>query len=1128
MSMDMDTPALQFNEQLVGTKAIKVDVLTRRLTVLHKELQSFEQTQVDCSSLTWVSKNLIHKKIIHHSNSTVTALASCCLADILRLFAPEAPYDQRELKLIFDAFISQLGDLDKNNSTDFQYHFYLLESLSTVKSILIMADLDQAEDMTTQLFIQCFDTVEKRLPQNVQVCMTDILAQLVEEVPLSQEAVELVLEQLAAEDRATNTKHSMALDLCRMTSDTLQRRVCQYFTETLMTVSHSGKEGMEGLERVHSWIQKIYCVIPSLLLNVIPQLQEELGLDELDVRQLAMETIGNMFVDKSSALFRQYPSIWKAWLDRRRDKSVAIRARWVELGCLIYQNHSGMIAKEMNDFLINLLTDQDEKVRASVCAAIGKMGIETIIGYMSKSVLKQLLMRCKDRKGVVQKEALHAAGTIYNQIYTQLNDSKIMTNFGWIPCELFHCLLVGNRRLEVLLDDALQTHIFPEIMDDAARAERFVTVFMSFDEKAKIAFYSYIANGKRNIEMLENFIEFCDNDGTDSTLSEYDQSQAERVMKMIAGQFEDHARVISSLKQLRDMDDLDLVRSLRTSISVEKEYKNVVTAQKSLLKRLEQKAHGALEPWRWLLNRTHLLVVNKSVVPYLYSALRSTRGNRQSSVQDRSDASQTLAKKIGTEFPRMCISYADDLIRNIMNDNGGSIADISLEILASTIKSLPTELTLRSNILTRLSSYASNGSILQANNATTILCNSDDSETTCTDLLDSLIDDANLENPNLLTTLTSLSVIAKYSPSLLRSHVDIVVDFVQQKCMAQKVLISNPDNNPEWDEYDDLREISKQKLAAVPILTNYLIGMADTKQTVDDDIALTIVSMLWELVDTTCDIAVADKTSAAESSHLRLFGATSIIQLGEYPAYQHFLDVSRFEQLGLLLQDSCYYVRSRFGEYLMHGLAKAEINPRYQILLFLCAHEPEEAYIHKVTNFIRGRITQKIRGSQADFPFEFSIDRLIHLLAHHPDFGSTDDELYIFSQYIEFFISCYATQENITLLYYYVQRIKLSRDALSEDDTQNSHILCELAGLLLERRAKRTGWQIESGRHVTKLQSKLYKPLDVVHQKQALETSYISQELTTRIQNEEPKKKMEKRIRGDDGALNASKKTKRT
>jgi hypothetical protein len=42
----------------------------------------------------------------------------------------------------------------------------------------------------------------------------------------------------------------------------------------------------------------------------------------------------------------------------------------------------------------------------------------------------------------------------------------------------------------------------------------------------------------------------------------------------------------------------------------------------------------------------------------------------------------------------------------------------------------------RSKTLTRLASYASNGSLHQAKYATTILCNSKDPEATCTDLLE--------------------------------------------------------------------------------------------------------------------------------------------------------------------------------------------------------------------------------------------------------------------------------------------------------------------------------------------------------------------------------------------------------
>jgi sister-chromatid-cohesion protein PDS5 len=54
---------------------------------------------VDTSSLATVSKDLINKRILRHKNTTVTALATCCIADVLRLHAPDPPYDDAELQV---------------------------------------------------------------------------------------------------------------------------------------------------------------------------------------------------------------------------------------------------------------------------------------------------------------------------------------------------------------------------------------------------------------------------------------------------------------------------------------------------------------------------------------------------------------------------------------------------------------------------------------------------------------------------------------------------------------------------------------------------------------------------------------------------------------------------------------------------------------------------------------------------------------------------------------------------------------------------------------------------------------------------------------------------------------------
>lgn len=64
---------------------------------------------------------------------------------------------------------------------------------------------------------------------------------------------------------------------------------------------------------------------------------------------------------------------------------------------------------------------------------------------------------------------------------------------------------------------------------------------------------------------------------------------------------------------------------------------------------------------------------------------------------------------------------------------------------------------------------------------------------------------------------------------------------------------------------------------------------------------------------------------------------------------------------------------------------------------------------------------------------DMSFIRLIHLLAHHPDFTTEDEDLITFAHFIEFYLSCIATSENISYLYHASQKIKTSVDIVSEE-----------------------------------------------------------------------------------------------
>lgn len=100
-------------------------------------------------------------QILKNNNTLVTASAACCLADILRLYAPEAPYNDVELKKIFVFFVSNLSHFGNDNNDAFQFHFYLLESLATVKSFIIISELENSDDIVIPVFDEFFKAAKR-------------------------------------------------------------------------------------------------------------------------------------------------------------------------------------------------------------------------------------------------------------------------------------------------------------------------------------------------------------------------------------------------------------------------------------------------------------------------------------------------------------------------------------------------------------------------------------------------------------------------------------------------------------------------------------------------------------------------------------------------------------------------------------------------------------------------------------------------------------------------------------------------------------------------------------------------------------------------------------------------------
>ncbi|KAJ3365152.1 hypothetical protein HDU91_002300 [Kappamyces sp. JEL0680] len=95
-----------------------------------------------------------------HKDKQIKILSTCCLSDILRIYAPTAPLGQKDLIHLFSCIFKQLstGLVDTSNPL-YSYYFYLLESTSTIKSVVLLGDLN-ADALVMEAFEDFFDLIK--------------------------------------------------------------------------------------------------------------------------------------------------------------------------------------------------------------------------------------------------------------------------------------------------------------------------------------------------------------------------------------------------------------------------------------------------------------------------------------------------------------------------------------------------------------------------------------------------------------------------------------------------------------------------------------------------------------------------------------------------------------------------------------------------------------------------------------------------------------------------------------------------------------------------------------------------------------------------------------------------------
>ena len=443
----------------------------------------------------------------------------------------------------------------------------MLRSFAEIKSVVLLLDVEGSEDLLLRLFSTIFDGVSgasksasaEQIGKDVEFSMQEVLGILIDDATsLPANVVDVIMAQFLRAAAPGGSRHipiddnqatlllkeepeayQMAKSLCQSYPEKMARFVSQYFSDVIVDATsfagrpnnHKDREDSDDdeepsgpsesdlreLKKAHTLIREIWKAAPQILQNVVPQVDAELSADNVHLRQLATETLGDMIsgigaagppppptldptlypplkledddraespvtniltTPLSAISFSQtHNGTFNSFISRKNDKAPSIRAAWTTAVGYILSTSAGGIGLSREDEaslirgLGEKLSDNDEKVRLAAVKAIESFRFQDVVlklalqGGVSKegSVLSTLADRCRDRKPAVRVQAMSVLAKLWAAGTGEMiagNDAVVAALSG-VPTRIINAFYANDRELNVLLDRVLYELLIP-------------------------------------------------------------------------------------------------------------------------------------------------------------------------------------------------------------------------------------------------------------------------------------------------------------------------------------------------------------------------------------------------------------------------------------------------------------------------------------------------------------------------------------------------------------------------------------------------------------------------------------------------------------------------------------------
>ncbi|KAJ6295366.1 hypothetical protein OIU78_023397 [Salix suchowensis] len=234
----------ELEQQLLeaGTKLLNppssLDDLLTLLDQVENCLSKVEQSPVKSmqNAISPSQNALVTDQLFRHSNIDVKVAVASCISEITRITAPDAPYDDDQMKEVFQLIVSSFENLDDKSSRSYVKRASILETVAKVRSCVVMLDLE-CDALIIEMFQHFFKAVRDNHSENVLSSMETIMSLVLEE---SEDiSVELLSPLLASVKKGDEEALPVAQKLGEKVLETCAMKVKPYLIQAVKSLGVS-------------------------------------------------------------------------------------------------------------------------------------------------------------------------------------------------------------------------------------------------------------------------------------------------------------------------------------------------------------------------------------------------------------------------------------------------------------------------------------------------------------------------------------------------------------------------------------------------------------------------------------------------------------------------------------------------------------------------------------------------------------------------------------------------------------------------------------------------------------------------------------------------------------------------